>query len=169
MDQHQPLLHAISRILRRLRIPSPSRKWGYVYGGPEFEGGHCHHRRGGLRDVKKPGVPRQSHPARWNSHADAQARGHLYAAALTTKGQLPLSPSRASTSTILVRGQVPFDKRQKACPFRGGKLGASRREDGSFIDQSAASVVGGRDGGSLAKNTIYKEHIMRIVSVITHV
>ena len=43
-----------------------------------------------------------------------------------------------------------------------GRLG---REGSELIDQLATSVVGGRDGGAMAKKGICKEGILQIVSV----
>ena len=43
-----------------------------------------------------------------------------------------------------------------------GRLGV---EDSFFIDQLAASVVGGRDGGLMAKKGALKERLLRIVSL----
>ena len=47
-----------------------------------------------------------------------------------------------------------------------GRLGV---EDSNFIDQLAAasSVVGGRDGGSMTRKRVVKEHLLQIISVTT--
>ena len=47
-----------------------------------------------------------------------------------------------------------------------GRLGV---EGSYFIDQLAASVVGGRDGESMARKGLLKERLLQIVSVTTHV
>ena len=47
-----------------------------------------------------------------------------------------------------------------------GRLG---REGSEFIDQLATSVVGGRDGGAMAKKGICKERLLQIVSVTSQV
>ena len=47
-----------------------------------------------------------------------------------------------------------------------GRLG---EESSTFIDQLAASVVGGRDGGSMATKEAVKERLLQIVSVTTQV
>ena len=47
-----------------------------------------------------------------------------------------------------------------------GRLG---REGSEFIDQLATSVVGGRDGGAMAKKGICKERVLQIVSVTSQV
>ena len=47
-----------------------------------------------------------------------------------------------------------------------GRLG---REGSEFIDQLATSMVGGRDGGAMAKKDICKETLLQIVSVTSQV
>ena len=47
-----------------------------------------------------------------------------------------------------------------------GRLGV---EGSYFIDQPAAIVVRGRDGGSMARKGVLKDHLLQIVSVTTHV
>ena len=42
-------------------------------------------------------------------------------------------------------------------------------EGSYFIDQLAASVVGARDGGSMARKGVLKERLLQIVSVTTQV
>lgn len=73
MDQHQPLLQAISRILRRLRIPHQAESGDLFTADRNLRVDIVYHRTRGLRDAKKPGVPRQGHPAKMETHADPQA------------------------------------------------------------------------------------------------
>ena len=47
-----------------------------------------------------------------------------------------------------------------------GRLGV---EGSNFIDQLAASVVGGRDGGSMARKGVVKERLLQTISVTTQV
>ena len=47
-----------------------------------------------------------------------------------------------------------------------GRLGV---EGSNFIDQLAASVVGGRDGGSMTKKGVVKEHLLQIILVTAQV
>ena len=47
-----------------------------------------------------------------------------------------------------------------------GRLGV---EGSNFIDQLETSVVGGRDGGSIARKGVVKERLLQIVSVTTQV
>ena len=82
--------------------------------------------------------------------------------------------SAASTSEARKRqhcarpGHVSFDERSHKLAtlavesFR--RLGV---EGSNFIDQQAASVVGGRDGGSMARKGEMKESLLQIISVTT--
>ena len=47
-----------------------------------------------------------------------------------------------------------------------GRLGV---EGSNFIDQLAASVVGGRDGGSMARKGVVKKRLLQMISVTTQV
>ena len=47
-----------------------------------------------------------------------------------------------------------------------GRLG---KEGSEVIDQLAASIVGGTDGGSLCRKGVCKEHLFRIISVTPQV
>ena len=47
-----------------------------------------------------------------------------------------------------------------------GRLGV---EGNNFVDQLAASVVGGRDGGSMARKGVVKERLLQTISVTTQV
>ena len=47
-----------------------------------------------------------------------------------------------------------------------GRLG---KEGSELIDQLAASIVGGTDGGSLSRKGVCKEHLFQIISVTTQV
>ena len=42
-------------------------------------------------------------------------------------------------------------------------------EGSNFIYQLAASVVGGRDGGSMTRKGVVKEHLLQIISATTQV
>ena len=43
------------------------------------------------------------------------------------------------------------------------------RVGSNFIDQLSASVVGGRDGGSMTRKEVVTEHLLHITSVTTQV
>ena len=99
-----------------------------------------------------------------------QTRKHRYTCrqeALIMVDQLPLRPRRASANTTLDR-DVSFDERShKLTTFAVESFGHLGVEVSYFIDQLAASVVGGRDGGSMARKGMLKERLLQIVSVTT--
>ena len=101
-----------------------------------------------------------------------QTRKHRYTCrqeALIMVDQLPLRPRRASANTTLDR-DVSFDERShKLTTFTVESFGRLGVEGSYFIDQQAASVVGGRDGGSMASKGVLKERLLQIVSVTTPV
>ena len=77
--------------------------------------------------------------------------------------------SAASTSEARQRqhyarpGHVSFDERNHKLATLAvesfGRLGA---EGSKFVDQLAASVVGGRDGGSMARKGVVKDRLLQI-------
>ena len=59
---------------------------------------------------------------------------------------------------------VSFDERRhKIVTLTVESFGRLEREGSEFIDQLAASVVGGRDGGAMAKKGIRKERLLQIL------
>ena len=61
-----------------------------------------------------------------------------------------------------------FDERShKLATFAAESFGRPGVEGSNFIDQLAASVVGGRDGESVARKGVVKECLLQIVSVTT--
>ena len=104
------------------------------------------------------------------THADPQAQIHLRGGSTDHDG------SAASTSEARKRqhyartGHVSFDERSHElatiAPESFGRLGL---EGSKFIDQLAASVVGGRDGRSMGGKGFVKERLLQIVSVTTQV
>ena len=67
-------------------------------------------------------------------------------------------------------GHVSFDERShKLVTSTVEGLGRLGVEGGKFIDQLAASVVGGSDGGSMGRKGDVKERLLPIVSVTAQV
>ena len=145
--------------------PSSSRKRGSVHGGWEPEGGHRFQRRVGLRDETSPKY--RDEAILLDTNPCSPKRGDIsMAAALTAKNQLPLPPSRPSARPILVQDKHPSTSAATNLPlFAVESFGRLGREGGGFIDQSAASVVG---GGMENRKGIYK-NLLWIFSVITQV
>ena len=61
---------------------------------------------------------------------------------------------------------MSFDERShKLVTLAVDRFGRLGRKEGEIIDQLATSIVGGRDGGAMAKKGISKERRLQIVSV----
>ena len=67
-------------------------------------------------------------------------------------------------------GHLSFDERShKLATLAVESFGRFGVEGSNFIDQLAASVVGGRDGGSMARKGVVKECLLQIIAVTTQV
>ena len=65
---------------------------------------------------------------------------------------------------------MSFDERShKLATLAVESFGRLGEEGSNFIDQLAASVVGGRDGGSMARKGVVKERLLDFFSVTTQV
>ena len=146
-NQYHPLLHAISRTLKRFGVPHQ------VDSGEPFTADRSLRmdvvaRRGGLRNAPNP-EHRDKSIIVDVIHADPQAQVHLQAGSAGHDG------SAASTSEARKRqhyarpGHVSFDERShKLATFAVESVGRLRVEGNYFIDQLAASVVGSWGGGT---------------------
>ena len=105
VNQHQPLLHAISRTLKRLGILHQ------VESGEPFTAERNLRmdiviRRGSLRDAPDGNIG--TSPSYWTSPMQTRKRRYTCEeAVLITMDQLPLPPRRASVNTTLVRDMCP--------------------------------------------------------------
>ena len=81
------------------------------------------------------------------------------------------STSEARKSNHYARvGQVSFDERShKLVTLAVESFARLGKEGSELIDQLAASIVGGTDGGSLSRKGVCKEHLFQIISVTTQV
>ena len=104
------------------------------------------------------------------TYADPQAAGHMRAGSANQDG-LAASKSEARKRTHYARpGQVSFDERScKLATLAVESFGRLDKEGSDLIDQVAASVVGGMDGSSLAREGVCKERLPQIISVTTQV
>ena len=65
---------------------------------------------------------------------------------------------------------MTFDERShKLITLALESFGPLSREANEYIDQLETSVVGGKDGGAMAKKIICKERLLQIVSVTSWV
>ena len=98
------------------------------------------------------------------TRAEPQAQIHLQGGSADHDG------SASSTSEVRKRyarpGHVSFDKRShKLATLEVESFGRLGVEGSNFIDQLAASVVGERDRGSIARKGVVNECLLQIVSV----
>ena len=125
VNQHQPLFHATSRILKRLGVPHQ------VESGEPFTADRNLRmdivvRKGGLRNAPNPEYRDKSILVDV-THADPQAQAHLRAGSADHDGSA-VSTSEVRKHQLCARpGHVSFDLRtHKLNRFRGGKLWAPR-------------------------------------------
>ena len=171
VNQHQPLFHATSRILKRLGVPHQ------VESGEPFTADRNLRmdivvRKGGLRNAPNPEY-RDKSILVGVAHAKPQAQVNLQAgSALIMMDQLPLLVRRASANTTLDRDMSPSTNgaiNYLVSTFAVESCGRLGVEGSYFIDQLATSVVGGMDGGSMARTGVLKECLLQIVPVTTQV
>ena len=126
-------------------------------------------RRGSLRDA--PNMEYRDKSILLDvTHADPQAQVHLRGGSADHDGSAA-STFEASKRQYYARpGHVFFDERShKLATLAVESFGHLGVEGSNFIDQLAASVVGGRDGGSMTREGVVKEHLLQIISVTTQV
>ena len=104
------------------------------------------------------------------THADPQAQVYLRGGCADHDGS-GASTSEARKCQHYARpGHVSFDERSHKLTTSAvesfGHLGV---EGSALIDQVVASVVAGRDGGSVARKGVMKERLLQIVSLATQV
>ena len=114
-------------------------------------------RRGGLRNAPNP--ENRDKSIRVDvTHADPQAQVHVQEGSADHDGPAPSTSEARKRQHYARLGHVSFDershKRTTVAVDRFERLGV----EGSyyFIDQLAASVAGGRDGGSMARKGVLK-------------
>ena len=160
MNQHQPLLHAISLTLKRLWI-SHQIESGEPFTADRNLRMDIAVKRSGLRVAPNREYREKSILLVDVSHADPQAQVHTREeAVLTTMDQLPLPPRCASANTTLVRDTCPSTNGVTNLPPFAVEIFWRLGVGGSiFIDQLAASVVGGRDGESPVWKGVVKGNV----------
>ena len=168
VNQHQPLVHALSRTLKRMSIRHQ------VESGAPFNAERDLRmdiviERGGLRDATAAEY-RNKAILLDVTYADPQAVGHMRAGSANRDG-LAASKSEARKRSHYARpGQVSFDERSyKLATLAVESFGRLGKEGSDLIDQMAASIVGGTDGSSLARKGVCKERLFQIISVTTQV
>ena len=124
VNQHQPLLHAISRTLKRLRIPHQ------VESGEPFTAERNLRmdiviRRGSLQDAPNREY-RDTSPSCWTSPTQTRTRRYTYEEVVLVMMVQPNLPRRrASANTTLVRDMCPSTNEATNLPLlRRKALGA---------------------------------------------
>ena len=168
VNQHQPLVHALSRIFKRMPIHQQVESGAPVNAGRNLRMDIVIE-KGGLRDPTSSEYRNKAIRLDF-THADPQARVYM------RDGSSDRDGSAASTSEARKRnyyarvGQASFDERNhKLITLAVESFGRLGKEGSELIDQLAASVVGGTDGGSLSRKGVWKEYLFQIISVTTQV
>ena len=167
VNQHQPRLRAICRTLKRLGILHQ------VESGKPFTADKNLRMDivvvRGLRDAPNREYRNKSFLLDV-THADPQAQVHLRGGSADHDGSATSTTEARKSQHYARPGHVSLDKRSHKLSTSAvdsfGRLGV---EDSNFIDQLAASVVGGRDGESTARKGVVKERLLLIISVTTQV
>ena len=124
-------------------------------------------RRGGLRNAPNPEY-RDKSVLVDVTHADPQAQVHLRAGSGDHDGSAASTFEACKRQHYARSGHVSFNERnRKLTNFAVETFGRLGVEGNYFIDQLAASVVKGRDGGSMARKGVLKGCLLQIVSVTT--
>ena len=163
-NQHEPLVHAMSRTLKRLGTPHQVES-----GKPSTTDRNLRMnivvRRGGLRDGPFREYREKSIPLDV-THADPQAQIHLRGGSTDLDGSAAFTSEAGKRQHYVRPGRVSCDERShKLASFAVKSFGRLGVEGGKFIDQLAASSSGGRDGGSMGRkglmgrNTYFKSSL----------
>ena len=98
------------------------------------------------------------------------SRRHLRAGSADQDGSAASTSEAQNRNHYAGVGHVSIDERtHKLVTLAVGSFGRLGREGSEFIDQLVTSVVGGRDGGAMAKKGICKQRFSEIVSVTSQV
>ena len=102
------------------------------------------------------------------THADPQVQVHLQGGRSGHDSLAASTPEVRKRQHYARRGHVCFDERShKLAPSEVESFGRLGVEGSNFIDQLAARVVGGRDGGSMTRKRVVEAHLLQIISVTT--
>ena len=166
--QHTPLVHALSRELKRHGIRHA------VEDGSPFT------RDRELRmdiTVAAGGLSKAPQAAYRNkgllvdvTYADPQATSHLLGGSATMNGSAAATSEARKNAHYATPGNISFDTRSfKLCTFAVecfGRLGKSAAE---LVDQLATHIVGGHEGGAMQMKGVVKERLLQVVSVTSQV
>ena len=159
VNHYQPLVHATCHFLKRIFVRHQ------VESGAPFNADRDLRMENRYREGRPPrrvgiGFPTQKHTS----------RRHLRAGSADQDGSAASNSEARKRDHYARVGHVPFDDRShKLVTLAVESDGRLGMEGSKFTDQLAASVVGGRDWGAMAKKGICKERLLQIISVTSQV
>lgn len=102
------------------------------------------------------------------TRADRQAQVHLRDGSATSDGTAAQASEARSRQRYARPGHVSFHERSfKLTTLAVENFGRLGEEGYEFIDELATHTAGGRDGGSLALEQVFKERLLQVISVAT--
>ena len=160
VNQHQPLVHATSRFLKRIPVRHQ------VESGAPFNSDRDLRMEIVIERGRPPrcvgvGFPTQTHAHRRHQHRPP-SRGSPPCRKCDEDGSATSSSEARMRNHYARPGHVSFDEcSHKLAIIAVESVGRLGREGSEFIDQLAMSVVGGRDGGqwpktASARNAFYR-------------
>ena len=164
MNQHQSLVQATSRFLKRMFVRH------HVERGAPFNADRDLRRgivveRGGFRDASASDL-RHKIILTDVTYADPQAGVHVRAGCADQDGSAAFISEERKRNHYARPEHVSFDEpSHKLAAIAVESFGRLGREGRDFIDQLATSVIGGGDGGTMPENGICKECLLYIISV----
>ena len=168
VNQHQPLVHTLSRILKSMPIRHQGDSGAPFHADRDLRMDIVIE-AGWTKRCYGIGVPRQVDtprchvcgPASRGSHA-SRKRGSKRISGFHFRG--------AQAHDYARPGGVSFDERSyKLATLAAEIFGRFGKESSDLIDQVAASIVGGTDALSLARKGVCKERLFQIIYVTTQV
>ena len=168
VNQHQPLVHALSRTLKSMSIrhqvesrapfhPDRDLRMDIVIeaGGLRYATASEYRDKSILLDV---------------TYEDPQAGVHMREGSANRNGPAAFTSEARKRNHYACTGQASFDERSyKLATLAVESFGRLGKEGNDMIDQVAASIVGGTDASSRARKGVCKERLFTIISVATQV
>ena len=168
VNQHQPLVHALSRTLKSMSVRHQMESGAPFHADRDLRMDIVIE-AGGLRDATASEY-RDKSILLDVTYADPQAGVHMRAGSADRNGSVASTSEARKRNQYARPGQVSFDERSyKLATLAVESFGRLGKEGSDLIDQVAASIVGGTDASSLARKGVCKERILQIIPVTTQV
>ena len=168
VNQHQPLVHALSRVLKSMS------NCHQVKSGTPFHADRDLRmdiviEAGGLRDATAPEY-RDKSILLDVTYADPQAGVHMREGGTDQNGSAASTSEARKCNHYARPRQVSFDERScKLATLAVETFGRLGKEGSDLTDQVATSIVGGTDASSPARKGVCKERLFQIIFVATQV